>query len=205
MPERYLESVPVDADGPRVGQKRQALTDDRRWRSRVNSDVGPTAWVLLLHSLCGRSSEWSEEEYIAWRTNRNNRAHHGRRHRLDSMTSARRSRAATRRRRRRPASFGTSATGRGFLPVVSGPLCSNAVRGGPVCNNRSAPGSAAGHSIERGSRGNCNEFAESASGHPKEEYCQWWCWPCGQDSQPQPECHRRRGSRHEAGGGGQRF
>jgi hypothetical protein len=30
-------------------------------------------------------------------------------------------------------------------------------------------------------------------------------WPCGQDSQPKPECHRRRDLRLEARGGGYRF
>jgi hypothetical protein len=25
-----------------------------------------------------------------------------------------------------------------------------------------------------------------------------WCWPCGQNTQPKPECHRRRDPRHEA-------
>jgi hypothetical protein len=27
-------------------------------------------------------------------------------------------------------------------------------------------------------------------------------WPCGQDSEPKPECHQRRDLRHEAGGVG---
>jgi hypothetical protein len=30
-------------------------------------------------------------------------------------------------------------------------------------------------------------------------------WPCGQDSRPKPECHRRRDLRHEARGVGHRF
>jgi hypothetical protein len=27
-------------------------------------------------------------------------------------------------------------------------------------------------------------------------------WPCGQNSQPEPECHQQRDLRHEAGGAG---
>jgi hypothetical protein len=30
-------------------------------------------------------------------------------------------------------------------------------------------------------------------------------WPCGQDSQPKPECHQRRDLRHEARGAGYWF
>lgn len=40
---------------------------------------------------------------------------------------------------------------------------------------------------------------------PQEEYCQLWCWPCGQNPQPKLECHQRRDQRHEAGGVGYSF